>query len=412
MIILFYDCYRILSEVYKNGAYLKQAVNSVEIEELNRPKTTKICYGVLDKDIELEYYLGILCQKSPKQSIKIILKIALYCLKYLEKKPYAVIDSAVELSKKLGKGGNSGFINAVLRKFVKTEIPFPSDKIKRLSVRYSYPEFAVKRLLKTYGETAEDILSCDEEKTFVRFKNGIDGEKYLIEKEYSFSKTPFCNLFSVPKMKMDEDFYKGIYTFQSVGSVAICNVIAESGDILDACAAPGGKSVLLSERVKTVTSCEVHEHRLELIKSYINRMGSKNVTPFLCDSSTFNGEFENEFDAVLCDVPCSGYGTLKNNPDIKLKNIDFTQLNDLQYAILKNCSRYVKKGGSLYYSTCTLFKEENDDIVRKFLSSDGGYEYSEINSPLSHKKTEYGLQFLPNISMGAGFYVCKLIKKL
>lgn len=412
MIILFYDCYRILSEVYKNGAYLKQAVNSVEIEELNRPKTTKICYGVLDKDIELEYYLGILCQKSPKQSIKIILKIALFCLKYLEKKPYVVIDSAVELSKKLGKGGNSGFINAVLRKFVKTEMPLPSDTINRLSVQYSYPEFAVKWLLKTYGDAAEDILSCDEEKTFARFKNGIDGEKYLTEKGYSFSKTPFFNLFSVPKMKMDEDFYKGIYTFQSIGSVAICNVISETGDILDACAAPGGKSVLLSERVKSVTSCEVHAHRLELIKSYVLRMQCENVTAVLADSAICNDEFIDRFDAVLCDVPCSGYGTLKNNPDIKLKNIDFTQLNDLQYAILKNCSRYVKKGGSLYYSTCTLFKEENDDIVRKFLSLGGGFEFSEISSPLPNIKTEYGLQFLPNISSGAGFYVCKLTKKL
>lgn len=412
MIILFYDCYRILSEVYKNGAYLKQAVNSVEIEELNRPKTTKICYGVLDKDIELEYYLSILCRKSPKQSIKIILKIALYCLKYLEKKPYAVIDSAVELSKKLGKGGNAGFINAVLRKFVKTEIPLPSDKIKRLSVQYSYPEFAVKRLLRTYGDTAEDILSCDEEKTFVRFTNGIDGEKYLTEQGYSFSKTPFFNLFSVHKMKMDEDFYKGVYTFQSVGSVAICNVIEETDDVLDACAAPGGKSVLLSERVKSVTSCEIHAHRLELIKSYISRMGCDNVIPVLADSSIYNEEFKNRFDVVLCDVPCSGYGTLKNNPDIKLKNINFTELNDLQYAILKNCSRYVKAGGSLYYSTCTLFKEENDDIVKKFLLSDDDFAFSEINSPLLHIKTEYGLQFLPNISLGAGFYVCKLTKKL
>lgn len=412
MIILFYDCYRILGEVYKNGAYLKQAINSVQIEELNRAKTTKICYGVLDRDIELEYYISRLCDKKPKQSVRIILKIAVYCLKYLEKKPYAVIDSAVELSKKLGKGGNSAFINAILRKFIKEEIPFPSDKIKYLSIKYSYPEFAVRKILKTYGELAEEIFAFDNEKTFVRFKKGFDGKTYLNENGYEFQETPFSNLFSVPKMKLDEDFYKGIYTLQSVGSVAICNVIEEKGDILDACSAPGGKSVLLSENCNAVTSCEIHPHRLELVKSYIKRMGSKNVTPFLEDSSIYNPDFKEKFDAVLCDVPCSGYGTLKNNPDIKLKNIDFQELNALQLSILKNCSNYVKDGGSLYYSTCTLFNEENDGIINEFLKNHSEFSVQTIDSPLANLRTSFGLQFLPNISLGAGFYICKLTKKL
>lgn len=410
MIILFYDCYRILSEVYKNGAYLKQAVNSVEIEELNRAKTTKICYGVLDKDIELSYYLSYLCPKSPKTSVKILLKIAIYCLKYLEKKPYAVIDATVELSKKLGKGANAGFINAVLRKYINADIPLPKDKIQYLSVKYSYPQFAVKKLKEYYGDMTEDIISFNDLTTFVRFKGNFDGENYLTERGINYTKTPFDNLFSVKNMRLDEDFYKGIYTFQSIGSVAICNAVQSDGYILDACAAPGGKSVLLSERCIGVTSCEIHEHRLSLIQSYVKRMGVNNVTPVLADSTVFNIDFKDKFDAVLCDVPCSGYGTLSNNPDIKLKNIEFGQLTDLQYAIIENCSKYVKSGGELIYSTCTVFKEENDFIIEKFLNNHKEFLLENIDSPLNCLKTDYGLQFLPQLSYGVGFFVCKLKK--
>lgn len=410
MIILFYDCYRILSEVYKNGAYLKQAINDVEIEELNRAKTTKICYGVLDKDIELNYYLSCLCQKNPKISIKILLKIGVYNIKYLNKKPYAVIDGIVELAKKLGKGGNAGFINAVLRKFVAAEIPLPKDKRQFLSVKYSYPIFAVDKLTADYGIGAEKIMAYDSENTFVRFKKSFDGESYLKEKGFKYEKTPFGNLFSVPGMKIDSDFYSGIYTFQSIGSVAICNAVTETGNILDACSAPGGKSVLLSEKAQSVTACEIHEHRLELVKSYAKRMGADNIAPVLCDSSVFNESFQNRFDAVLCDVPCSGYGTLKNNPDIKLKTIDFEELNALQLAILRNCSGYLKTGGSLYYSTCSVFKDENDNVVKKFLDENHDFQTSIIDSPLPNVRTEFGLQFLPHVSYGVGFYICKLIK--
>ena len=127
MLNVFYDSYRILTSVYSDGAYLKRAMTDIFIEEKNRPHTTKICYGVLDKDIELEYSINYLCDKRPKQAIRTILKIAFYSIKYLETAPYAVVDTAVELVKKLGKGGTSGFVNAILRKYIKTEIPLPTD---------------------------------------------------------------------------------------------------------------------------------------------------------------------------------------------------------------------------------------------------------------------------------------------
>ena len=211
-------------------------------------------------------------------------------------------------------------------------------------------------------------------------------------------------------MRLDDDFYKGVYTFQSIGSVAICDQIKTNGLVFDACAAPGGKTCLLAERVKTVTSCEIHEHRIKLIESYVKRMGLDNVTVVNIDSTVFNPNFKERFDAVLCDVPCSGYGTVKSNPDIKLKTVDFKALTALQLSIIKNCSLYLKRGGTLIYSTCSIFREENDDVIEQALK-ECDLTVEKTDSPLKNLKTKYGLQFLPNISFGAGFYLCKLKKE-
>ena len=151
MINYFYDCYTILNKVYSEKTYIKQAINGTFIEEKNRALTVKTVYGVLDKDIELSYILNSLVEKNPKLVIRTILKISMYAIKYLKKKPYAVTKNAVELTKKLGKGGASGFVNAFLRKFISSKIEYPLDVAENLSIRFSYPLFAVKELLKKYG---------------------------------------------------------------------------------------------------------------------------------------------------------------------------------------------------------------------------------------------------------------------
>ena len=142
-------------------------------------------------------------------------------------------------------------------------------------------------------------------------------------------------------------------------------------------------------------------------------MHVKNVTAVQADSTAFNPEFEGIYDAVLCDVPCSGTGVINENPDIKLfrKEEDIASLNKTQLAILENCSRYVKAGGSLYYSTCSVLPEENDSIVYSFLQNHPEYALTIPESPLAHRTTKFGLQFLPHISLGAGFFITKFIKQ-
>lgn len=414
MLVTYYDCYNVLNKVYGSGAYIKQALLDTPIEPLNRPAITKICYGVLDKDIELSYIIKKFCDKTPKLVIRTLLKIGFYAIKYLKTAPHAVTDALVELSKKLGKGGTSGFINAVLRKFIREGVELPSGNDARsLSVRYSCPEYIVKSLLSNYGEKLTvDFLSEDEEYTFVRFNSGIDGVNYLEEKGVSYEKTPYSDTFRVKSYKMDEDFYLGVYTFQSVGSVAIASVASGGEKLLDCCSAPGGKSVYLASKYREVIATELHAHRVELITAYAERMGKSNVMAIKKDATVYDGSFERAFDTVLCDAPCSGSGVLKQNPDSKLNKDteNVKELSTLQLKILNNVKNYVKIGGELIYSTCSVLKEENDTVVKKFLDKNDNYKLVEIQSPLNHIKTKFGLQFMPNLSMGAGFFVTKLVR--
>lgn len=404
MVNCFYDCYTVLNKIYSDGAYLKQALSSTPIEEKNRSLTVKTCYGVLDRDLELSYYITALAGKNPKLAVRTVLKIAMYHIKYLGKHPYAVTDNAVTLVKKLGKGGVGGFVNAFLRKFAVGAPALPQG----LSYKYSYPQFAVDKLIGQYGAArAESIMAAQGGDTTVVLYGA--GEEYLDGSNYE--KTPFDGVYKVKNFVRDADYDAGVYTFQSIGSVAICDIVEGGGKLFDACAAPGGKSVNLSRKFDLVVAEELHPHRAELIKSYAARMGVKNIEVVTADASVYNEVYGGAFDAVLCDAPCSGFGVAFENPDIKLNKTESTvaELADLQLKILLNCARYVKKGGAIYYSTCSYFDEENDGVFKKFLSAAADFKLKEITSPLCFLKTDCGLQFLPDVS-GGGFYVAAAVK--
>ena len=409
MINYFYDCYTILNKVYSAKTYLKQAISSTIIEEKNRSLTIKTCYGVLERDRELSFYISSLVKKSPKLAIRTILKIAFYAIKYLSKPVYAVTENAVELVKKLGKSGASGFVNAILRKFNMMQFELPEDKISRLVIKYSFPEVFIKEIVKDYKEDRLDsILVPREVKTCVTFFD-VDGEEYLKEKGFTFHKTPFFNTFLVDNFKRNLDYDKGVYTFQSIGSVAICEEVEPGEKLLDCCAAPGGKSVKLSKKFKQITALELHPHRVELIKEYANRIHVENITAMQYDSTILNPDFIDKFDAVLCDVPCSGSGVVNENPDIKLKdNIDLDSIVKTQLSILKNASKYVKPNGYIYYSTCSIFAKENLGVINAFMSDIKGFEIVKIDSKLKHESLVGENQFIPDISLGVGFFICKL----
>ncbi len=403
----FYDPYVILTKVYSEGAHLKIALAETPIEELNRARTVKTVYGVLENDGYLTRCIAAFAEKSPKSGVRIVLKIALYWLIFLEKPRYMVTDTAVELLKKMGKGGASGFANAFLRRFDESKVVLPAGE-EGLAARSNFPLFAVHELCARYGARAENILLARSHGVTVRFERGE--ENYLARPHED---TPFEHLYIFKNFARDEGFDRGDYTFQSVGSVAICDLIEPCENFLDACAAPGGKSVLLAKKCTYVTSCELHSHRVELILSYFRRMGVQNATAMQADSSVFNAAFEKKFDGILCDVPCSGLGTVSENPDLPLskKSEDIVDLTQVQLKILRNCARYLKEGGALYYSTCSILDAENDGVVGAFLRENSGFVAELVSSTLAHEKTAYGVQFLPDTAFGAGFYVAKLRRK-
>ncbi len=401
-----YDPFLILTKIYSDGAHVKQAIADTYIEEQYRARTVKIVYGVLEKDGYFDFCIRRYAPKAPKLAVRTILKISLYMLLFMEKKRYMVTDCAVDLCKKLGKNGVSGFVNAFLRRFDKEAVDTALQGAGEW-VALSYPQYAYQMLQKEYGNRAKAIAAATSGGVSVRFERG---EESYLQKPHKA--TPFKGNYLFDNFVRDEGFEEGKYTFQSVGSVAICDVVSPCESLLDACAAPGGKSVLLAKKCKRVTSFELHPHRVELIKQYKTRMGVENVFEMQKDSSVYDGEYEEKFDGVLCDAPCSGFGTVSENPDIKLfrKKEDFAAIAKAQKQILSTVSRYVKKGGALYYSTCSLFACENDEIVADFLKTHAEFSVEEIDSPLAHERKEYGLQFLPDTAYGAGFYVAKLRK--
>lgn len=400
----FYDAYCVLSKVYSEGAHVKIALADTRTEEVSRPATVKTVYGVLENDGYLSYCIKTFAPKSPKQSVRIVLKIALYHILFLQQPVYLVTDSAVALTKAVGKGGAAGFVNAFLRAFDREKVILPQGD-EGLAIKSNYPLFVVKRLREKYGERTESIVRAKSKGVCVRFVRGA--EKYSARPQIQ---TPFEQVKIFENFVRDEGFFAGDYTFQSVGSVAICSVVEGCGRLLDACAAPGGKSVLLAEKCDRVTANEYHAHRVELIKQYCSRMRVRNVTAVQGDATAYCEEWADAFDGVLCDVPCSGLGTLCENPDIALRKSedDIAQLTRVQFSILQTCAKYVKVGGCLYYSTCSLLEEENDGVVGAFLRENGRYATERADCLLPHENTQYGLQFLPDTAYGAGFYVSKL----
>ena len=404
-----YDPFLILTKVYSDGAHVKQAIADTYIEEQYRSRTVKIVYGVLENDVYFDYCIRYYAPKAPKLAVRTILKISLYMLLEMGKKRYMVTDCAVDLCKKLGKSGVSGFVNAFLRRFDKSAVDgrLQSEKDGE-AISLSYPAFAYEMLKKEYGARAKEIAAARSKGVSVRFEKSA--EKY---EERAHIKTPFTGNYIFENFVRDEGFDNGEYTFQSVGSIAICDCVSPCESLLDCCAAPGGKSVLLAKKCSQVTAFELHAHRVELIRQYKARMGVENLQEMQKDSSVFDPAFEGKFDAVLCDAPCSGYGTVSENPDIKLfrKKEDIVALEKAQRDILSTVCRYVKTGGALYYSTCSLFACENDKTVENFLKNHAEFSVESLESPLVHEKKKYGLQFLPDSAYGAGFYVCKLVKK-
>lgn len=402
-----------LMEVYREGAYSSLKLNETMkdlSDEKDRAFVTRLFYGVISKTTQFDYVISRLAPKKPKPVVTVVLRMGLYMLRYMNVPAYATIDTQVELIKKLGKKELAGFVNALLRRSNEIVLPINTgDKLMDISVNCSCPLWLVKKLSKQYGlEFTEKFLSSE-----------TDSRVHVRVNTDKISEDAFGML--VPKAtKSAGGFYAdyatlksitpSLYTVQSLSSILATRFYAKGVEkgvkVIDMCAAPGGKAVYLAQLLPAcVTACDVHEHRVKLIRSYAERMGVK-LNAIQNDATVFCEQFEQKFDVVVCDVPCSGIGVIHSKPDVLLsrKPEDISELANLQYNILTTSSKYVKVGGQINYSTCTILKEENERVVQKFLQENEDFELVTVDG----KDYTY---FFPHTDGCDGFFMAKLRRK-
>lgn len=401
----FKKAYDILHKVYIDGEFVGDSMRLLSGDD--KAIVTRLVYGVLERDTELSYYLSQMTRKAPKKQISIILKLGMYSILYMDSLPnYAICNELVDFTKKLGKRESAPFVNATLKSFIKNKPELPQKREERLSILSSTPLWITKKILKQYGEDGEKILFAEGEKgshiraNLLKFSNAelkavLDQNNIVYrESEKGFYVEEHGSIYNL--------FEEGKITYQSPSSMIIAEECANSAqNILDVCSAPGGKSVYMYELTQgKITSCDLHFHRVGLIISYAKRMGAKlNATQM--DATVFNPKFDSKFDSVLCDVPCSGIGVRYSKPDtlINRQESDIPALCEIQEKIIENCAKYVKPKGKLIYSTCTIFREENQRVVQRFLDKNDNFTL------------EKELAILPGINGKDGFYLAKLVRK-
>ncbi len=425
---------------YENGGkYLNieadTAIRRNALEGADRALYTNIVYGTVERRITLEYLLAQLCDRplaKIDRNVAIILRMSLYQLRYLDRVPaYAVLQEAGELTRRFAAQSAVGFVNAVLREYERrgTEIAMPSpqaDFERYLSVTYSYPAWFCALLVRCYGKRrAEAILKAFEKNPpLTLFPNLLKTDRAGLlralraegiacdETRYS----PYGVRLSrhVP-IDAITPLAQGLCFVQDEASqlAALALGAAPAQTILDSCACPGGKSfalaLLCGDKAKII-SCDLHENKLSLVRRGAEKLGIASVEAQARDSGAFYPPFENAFDRVLCDVPCSGLGVLSKKPDIReKKEEEIERLPAVQRRILENCARYVRPGGELVYSTCTVHPAENEEQIKVFLREHPEFSLQPF---MLGQETVQGMQtLLPDRYAGMdGFFIAKLRK--
>ena len=368
------EAYHALSDIYLKGSWIGEAIKRYDAL-LSDKGAYRLVYAVVEREFLSEYRISCLTEKTPKPAIKILLKMGMTLSDEFSMPDYAAVSAVVETAKKVGKAGVCGFLNAVLRRYVREgKDLYPSDPDQRLSVLSNRPLWLVKRYEKELGQEAEErLLAKPTVKTHVRpaLSFGCDALRdILTQRNVAFEQTEYG--FYIGEVGVLSDLLKeGRATVMSYGSLDVCaNVPYTGGTILDLCAAPGGKSVFLAEKFNAeVISCDVYEHRVELIKKYAERMRVATVLPTVWDGTVLNEKWKQSFQTVLLDAPCSGFGSLASNPDIVLNRTEsgLVAIVKTQRDLIDKAANYVATGGALVYATCSDLPSEDEAVVKGLL---------------------------------------------
>ncbi len=434
-----------LYQIDKEGAYSNIALddkikeNKKLLNEKDIGFISELVYGVttwkLTIDEIIKKYSQLKLKKISPWIIN-ILRMGIYQIVFLDKIPKsAAVNESVNLAKRYGHRGSSNFVNAILRKVEKNDLESLNnlkDNKERISKTTSMPLWIVEELLKEKGiEQVEEICKNlnIRPKLAIRINtlkiNKEEMKKELDKRKIEYEDGILENFLVLNKVKNIEklDLFKdGYFTIQDEAAGFTAQILNPSkGDwVLDACSAPGGKTTYMAEIMQNngkIEAWDLYEHRINLIKENAKRLGIKIINTAVNDATKFNEKYVEKFDKILLDVPCMGIGVIKRKPDIKWqrKPEDILEIKEIQFQILENCSKYLKKGGELVYSTCSILKEENEEIINDFLSNNENFKIAKYNVDNSNELLKYleeekYFKVYPT-QKNDGFFICKLLKK-
>ena len=390
----------------KDGAYLNIALRDIlaasDMDARDCALATTLAMGVMKNIFYIDNIIENLSSiKLKKLSVWIhnILRIGIYSHRFLDRVPVsATVNECVRLARRYGHSSSAGFVNAILRKAASSGDFLPENKEsdEYISIRYSLPLW-LSSMWKKEGYGEDFFASMNVEPPVTVRLNTIKGEA-LAEDFEKIPQLPHGYIFHGGGSVENSALYRdGLIAVQDGASQLAVLALDVKKDmrVLDLCSAPGGKTAYIAQLMENsgeVISCDIHEHKLVLIENNMSRLGITNVSVMQNDATILREDFVGAFDRVLADVPCSGLGVLRRKPDIRLNKSPFAndELVKIQRQILENAAKYVKKGGKLLYSTCTINSAENENAVCGFLKEHPEFTLLEERQLLPHKDNTDG----------------------
>lgn len=422
-----------LIKVLDQGSYsnisLNNSLKHSNLSIADQNLATNIVYGTIQYRLFLEYQLkGLVRTKLTEKYIKPLLLMSLYQLIFLDKVPdRAVLDEANKLAKQYGKRHSAGFrlVNGILRSFTRRGVILPAENnpVKYLSVKESVPEWLVQYLIDSWGlDKAKSVLNSINEpaKNSVRISKLADKEQVFAQLKRDNYQPQWSKLssddviLSHGGISESDLFEEGKLTIQDEAASLVVEAFDFEQDehVLDACSAPGGKTVQIAESIVNgdVTALDIHDKKLRLVRDNAQRMHVANkVKTKACDARKATEIFAaGEFTKILVDAPCSGLGLLRRKPEIRYtkRQQDLQNLQKIQLAILTAVSSLLKKNGELVYSTCSISMEENEEVVKKFLQAHPDFELVPFKLTKLESKTGM-LKIMPDLDGNDGFFIAK-----
>lgn len=427
-----YLCVKILLEIDEfnfSEVILDKYINNYKLNQKDAAFLTYLTYSVLENLLTIDYNIKIYCDKNFDKfssDVKNIIRIGVAGIFYMDSINDATcVNESVKLCSKFKKTSAKSLVNAVLRKISKNKLLLPNenDKIKYLSIKHSISEDIINLLFSYYDDACEIIKYLDRsfvcsirvntlKTTQLKLCNILKNDNIEVTMNEDLENNLFISKFG--NLKNNDSFKKGLFFVQDTSSQLITKLISpkENDIIIDACSSPGGKSFslsMLTNDKSTIYSFDKSESKKEKIDEGIKRLGIRNIKTFVKDSSKSFNEIEMA-DIVLCDVPCSSIGVISKKPEIRYKTIEEVNgLFDLQLSILNNCSKYVKIGKKLVYTTCTLNKHENEDVINEFLKQNKNFCLKYIEFDYKNQKEHKSMITLkPNLTFSDGFFIAIL----